>query len=77
MPRIRIFPMEATYLAWMDVRDLGLDHPETFFEEHGVGLRNGAYFGSPGFLRLNIGCPRKMLDCALERMEAAYATLDK
>jgi cystathionine beta-lyase len=75
MPRIKMIPMEATYLAWMDVKGLNLDQPDKYFEEHGVGLSNGAYFGSPGFLRLNIGCPRKMLDCALERMEAAYKAL--
>ena len=75
MPRIHTFSMEATYLAWMDVRGLGRDRPELFFEEHGVGLSNGALFGAPGFLRLNIGCPRKMVDMALERMAKAYASL--
>jgi cystathionine beta-lyase len=75
MPRIRMFRMEATYLAWMDVRELGLERPDQFFEENGVGLSNGAFFGSPGFLRLNIGCPRKLLDCALERMAKAYSLL--
>ena len=75
MPRIKMIPMEATYLAWMDVRDLNLDKPDKFFEENGVGLSNGALFGSPGFLRLNIGCPREMLDCALERMSIAYDNL--
>lgn len=75
MPKIHMFPMEATYLAWMDVRALGLQSPEIYFEEHGVGLSNGALFGSPGFLRLNIGCPREMLDCALDRMEKAYNKL--
>ena len=72
MPRIRLLPMEATYLAWMDMRDLGLDNPIKHFEEHGVGLSDGTLFGSPGFLRLNFGCPREMLDNALERMESAY-----
>ncbi len=76
MPRIHMFPMEATYLAWMDVRGLGLEAPDKFFEDNGVGLSNGALFGSPGFLRLNFGCPREMLDCALERMEAAYHKLE-
>ena len=71
MPRIHMFPMEATYLAWMDVRQLNLERPEAFFEENGVGLSNGVLFGSPGFLRLNFGCPPQMLDCALERMLAA------
>jgi cystathionine beta-lyase len=75
MPRIKLIPMEATYLAWLDVRELGLKQPEQYFEEHGVGLSNGAYFGTPGFLRLNIGCPRKMLDMALERMAKAYSLL--
>lgn len=72
MPRIRMFPMEATYLAWLDVRALGLEKPDQHFEEHGIGLSNGAFFGSPGFLRLNFGCPPKMLETALERMKSAY-----
>ena len=76
LPRIRMLPMEATYLAWLDMRDLGLEAPDRFFEEHGVGLSNGALFGAPGFLRLNFGCPRTMLEEALERMERAYRTLD-
>jgi len=76
MPKIRVFPLEATYLAWLDVRDLGLEAPERHFEEHGVGLSNGALFGSPGFLRFNFGCPRKMVESALDRMEAAYHKLD-
>jgi cystathionine beta-lyase len=75
MPRIRLIPMEATYLAWLDVRELGIEQPDKYFEQHGVGLSNGAFFGTPGFLRLNLGCPPKMLDCALERMEAAYHKL--
>ncbi|MGC9451308.1 MAG: MalY/PatB family protein [Oceanipulchritudo sp.] len=75
MPRIRMFPPEATYLAWMDVRDLHLDAPDRYFEEHGVGLSNGALFGAPGFLRLNFGCPREMLDCALDRMAQAVHNL--
>jgi cystathionine beta-lyase len=76
LPRVRMFPMEATYLAWLDVRDLGLESPDRYFEEHGVGLSNGALFGSPGFLRLNFGCPPEMLDCALDRMAVAYHKLD-
>ena len=72
MPRLKMLPMEATYLAWLDARDLGLEDPIAHFEANGVGLSNGAFFGAPGFVRLNFGCPRKMLECALERMEAAY-----
>lgn len=71
MPSIRVQPMEATYLAWLDVRALNLEHPHRFFEEAGVGLSNGADFGTPGFLRLNFGCPRQRLVTALERMAGA------
>ena len=76
LPKIHPFPVEATYLMWLDVRPLGLEDPLKFFEDHGVGLSNGALFGAPGFLRLNFGCPREMLERALDRMEKAYRTLD-
>ena len=72
MPLITFLPMEATYLAWLDVRALKLDAPDRFFEEHGVGLSNGALFGAAGYVRLNFGCPPAMLEEALKRMEIAY-----
>ena len=40
-----------------------------FFEEHGVGLSDGAPFGAPGFVRLNFGCRRSLLTEALGRMK--------
>ncbi len=73
MPGIVLHPMEATYLAWLDVRELKLEHPHRFFEDAGVGLSNGVDFGAPGFLRLNFGCPRARLLTALERMARALA----
>lgn len=76
MPRLKMFEMEATYLAWIDARGLGINTPEKFFEENGVGLSSGALFGTPGFVRLNLGCPQEMLQCALERMETAYHKLE-
>ncbi len=62
---------EATYLSWIDARESGLEDPAGFFENAGVGLSDGAEFGSPGFLRLNFGCPRATLDEALMRMKSA------
>jgi cysteine-S-conjugate beta-lyase len=62
---------EATYLSWIDARESGLEDPAGYFENAGVGLSDGAEFGSPGFLRLNFGCPRATLDEALKRMESA------
>jgi len=38
MPGLKVWPVEATYLAWIDARGLGLDDPAGFFEEWGVGL---------------------------------------
>ena len=63
--------VEATYLAWIDARETGLADPHAFFEQAGVGLFNGTAFGTPGFLRLNFGCPRTLLEKALGRMAAA------
>ena len=71
----RMTPVEGTYLAWIDVSDLGLDDPGAWFERFGLGLSDGAAFGGPGFVRFNFACPRAMLDRGLERyhraMEAA------
>lgn len=71
LPALKMSRIEATYLAWIDARGLGLDNPARFFEEAGVGLSNGADFGLPGWVRLNFGCPPSTLDAALERIEAA------
>jgi cystathionine beta-lyase len=61
-------PIAATYLAWIDVRQTGLEDPVSFFENTGVGLSDGAYFGCKGFVRLNFGCPRPVLEKGLRRM---------
>jgi cystathionine beta-lyase len=74
LPGIRTWHVEATYLAWLDARGLGVENPAKFFEKHGVGLSDGVPFGAPqGFLRLNFGCPRTQLDEALRRMASAVA----
>jgi cystathionine beta-lyase len=71
IPTISMAPVEATYLAWIDVRNAGLKNPIKFFEDAGVGLMDGADFAGPGFVRLNFGCPRVTLEKALGRMAAA------
>ena len=75
IPEIALHPMQATYLAWLDVRALKLEQPTSFFIEHGVGLSDGAHFGGAGYLRINFGCPRGTLQEALNRMESAVQTL--
>jgi len=71
MAGLSVTPVEATYLAWIDTRESGIDNPEMFFEQAGVGLSDGAAFGLPGFVRLNFGCPRSLLTEALLRMQRA------
>jgi len=71
---VKMAPVEATYLAWIDVRDLGLTRPGAHFEAHGLGLSDGTDFGAPGWLRLNFGCPRSTLDEALRRFATACRT---
>ena len=71
MPGLAMTHVEATYLAWIDARGLGVDDPVSFFEAAGVGLSNGADFGLPGWVRLNFGCPGATLEAALQRMEQA------
>jgi cystathionine beta-lyase len=76
MPQIVITRPDATYLAWLDCRSLGLENPFRFFlEEAKVALGDGAGFGEAGkgFLRLNFGCCRSTLQQALEQMAAALA----
>jgi cystathionine beta-lyase len=73
MPGLKMNHVEATYLAWIDARGAGLTSATRFFEEAGVGLSDGADFGAPGFVRLNFGCRRALLEDALERMAAALS----
>jgi cysteine-S-conjugate beta-lyase len=71
MPGCRMDPIQATYLAWIDVTEAKLSDPVGFFEQAGVGLSDGTFFGTPGFVRLNFGCPAAVLDKGLNRMKQA------
>ncbi len=66
-------PIEATYLAWLNVATLGLKDPIAHFEAHGVGLSDGAFFASPQgrHVRINFGCSRATLREGLMRMKRA------
>ena len=71
----RMTPVQATYMAWIDLRDLGLANPAAQFERCGLGLSDGAQFAGPGFLRFNFGCPRSLLERGIERYHRALQTL--
>ena len=75
IPGIRLYPMDATYLAWLDVRDLGIRNLTGELEKYGVGLSDGAIFQGSGFLRMNFGCPLSQLQEGLKRMKRALDSL--
>ena len=73
LPAVGMTHVEATYLAWLDVRELDVPDPMQACLDAGVALSPGAAFGDPGFLRLNFGCSRGTLQEALRRLQAALA----
>lgn len=75
-PTISVGKPEATYLAWLDCRALGMGDGELrefFVREARLGLSPGLGFGKEGsgFMRLNFAVPRGVLDEALESMGRA------
>jgi cystathionine beta-lyase len=76
LPGVGFHPPEATYLAWLDCRSLGLADPHAFFlEKARVGLSNGRSFGTggEGFVRLNFATSLALLEEILDRMARALA----
>ncbi len=68
---LKLDPVVATYLAWIDVSELELDNPHRFFEQAGVGMSPGRDFGDNGFMRLNFGCSFATLKEAVSRIRNA------
>ena len=70
----RLTPLQATYLAWINVTDLGLDNTESYFAKAGLGISPGAQFGEPNYIRFNFGCPQQTLNEGLQRLDQAIQT---
>ena len=80
IPKVKVFRPEGTYLAWLDFREFGMNDKELsnfLTNEAKVALNNGAQFGEEGegFVRLNFGCPRSILEEGLKRIERAVNNL--
>ncbi len=80
VPGIKVTMPQATYLLWLDCRDMGMSQQrlERFFaSEAGLGLNTGTSFGpgGEGFMRMNVACPRSLLEEALERVSTAWKRL--
>ncbi len=77
MPKMGMIRPQASFLVFLDARGLGLPHDELvkfFIREAKVGMNDGAMFGEEGsgYMRMNLGCPRSILEKALNQIKSAY-----
>ena len=74
-PSLEVVKLEGTYLVWVDCSSLGKSSTEIVNKlyRHGVWMNDGAIYGENkgSFIRINIACPRKILEEGLLRMEKA------
>ncbi len=76
LPGVNMVEHEGTYLVWLDFRETGLSVEELddkIINQAKLWLDSGKIFGScgEGFQRINVACPRKVLEEALERIKNA------
>lgn len=76
LPEVKVMRPEATYLIWLDFSafDLTNEILNQKLIDAGVGLNQGVQFGKQGsgYMRINIGCPRSVLEEALFRIHKAF-----
>ncbi|MCF6356252.1 MAG: PatB family C-S lyase [Draconibacterium sp.] len=80
LPKVKVMKPEATYLVWLDFTEYGMKGRELLnftSEKAKVGLNDGSMFGTGGngWLRINIGCPRTVLEEALQRLGKAFGDI--
>ena len=76
IPQIKAVIPEASFLVWLDCRELNLSQPELecfFIEKAKLALNSGSLFGDEGkgYMRLNVGCPQSTLQKALDNLKKA------
>ena len=77
LPKVKPLKLEGTYLAWLDIRQLGITSAEAeklLLEKGRLMLSCGTDYGGKageGYLRMNLACPMELLESGLERMKAA------
>ncbi len=80
IPGIRPLRPQASFLVWLDCRDLHLSHEsllDLFIDKAHLALNDGEMFGpgGEGFMRLNVGSPREYIRQALEKLAKAVKAL--
>ena len=75
LPQAVLTPLEATYLGWIDLRAYGFHEDELMRRTIAAGVQftGGRFFGEQGdgFLRINIGCPRRNITEGIHRLAMA------
>ncbi len=76
LPKVKMSPVEGTYLAWLDLREYGHSNKEIMQRTQRLGLMltDGTFFGKhagEGFMRLNFGCPHRNIAEAVTRLKRA------
>ncbi|MFW9881072.1 MAG: MalY/PatB family protein, partial [Candidatus Thorarchaeota archaeon] len=82
LPQIKVIETEGTYLVWLDFRELGLESKELEKLMRGkakLALDEGYIFGQggEGFERINIACPKSILEQALNQIKEAVSNMEK
>jgi cystathionine beta-lyase len=72
MPELSMVAPEATYLGWINCERFGVSDPYKHFKSYRLALSSGGPFGDSHYVRINFGCPRKVLEEGLDRMKQAY-----
>ena len=77
IPSVKVMKPEATYLVWLDFTAFGMNDEKLndfIIKKAKVGLNNGGRFGTGGngWMRINIGCPRSILEEGLEKLARAF-----
>ena len=80
LPEIKVVKPEGTYLMWLDFNGTKIPQDkiqEFLINEAKVAMNDGGSFGSngKGFARMNVACPRYMVEEAMERIEKALKNL--
>lgn len=80
LPGFKLYPLEGTYLAWVDCSCLGMNDEELndfMLKKAKLWLDEGTLFGTGGsmFMRINLACPKALLKQALENLEKAVNDL--
>ena len=80
IPDVLVSKLEGTYLAWIDVRSVGMPTEEiekSLIENEHVWINSGVMYGKEGFMRINIACPRTRLLAGIERIAQGLKRLSR